>query len=395
MSRYVRRTLLYVAIALGIVFALLVALRDAPVLVESAPVTRAAFRVVVEAEGRSRVRDRYLVTAPVAGYLSRVQVEPGDPVERGEALFAIHSAPAAPLDARMQRVLEASLERSAVAFEAARMEQQAAEARAEFAASERTRMERLFEREQVARDAVEAARTEARATAAAARSAAFRADVARYERRLIEAALETGAGLGESVIHVQSPVSGVVLRRERESAGPVQAGAPVLELADLGTLEVEVDVLSADAVRIALGTPVEVVRWGGAGTLHGRVRRIDPAGFTDVSALGVEEQRVWVIVELTEPRERRRGLGDGYRVEARFVLRDEPDVLQVPTSALFRESDGWATFVIDGDRAVRRPVQVGARSGLVAEVLDGLGAGERVVLHPGDEIADGARVEVR
>ncbi|HEX7037231.1 MAG TPA: efflux RND transporter periplasmic adaptor subunit [Pseudomonadales bacterium] len=395
MNLRARRALLYAAIGVGIVLALVFAWRDPAVLVESATAERAPFRVVVEAEGRSRARDRYRVTAPVSGHLARVEVEPGDRVERGSPLFTIHSAPAPPLDVRTDRLLRAALERSKVALQAAQMEQEAADARAEYAAGERSRIERLFESGQASREAVDRARADARATAATARSAAFRADVARHEMLLIEAALEPAGDVGDSLIRVESPVSGVVLRRDRESAGPVQAGEAVLELADLESLEVEVDVLSADAVRLEIGTPVEITRWGGPGTLHGTVRRIDPGGFTDVSALGVEEQRVWVIVALSDPASRRRNLGDGYRVEARFVLRDDPDVLQVPSSALFRESAGWATFVIEGGRAVRRPVEVGARSGLAAEILGGLAAGERVVLHPGDEIADGTRVDVR
>jgi len=391
-----RRTLMLGSLGLLLLMALILALRDPPVLVDSAPVTRERFRVVVEEEGRSRVRDHYQVTAPVSGYLDRVTVEPGDIVDEHAPLFRIHPPPADPLDTRTRSQMEAALERGEMALEAARMDQQASEAQAEFAESELARLERLFQQQHVSREAVDRARAEARSSRAAARSASFRVDVARHEQELIRVSLISSGPTGEGApVVVEAPVPGVVLKRERESAGLVQAGAPVLQLADLDSLEVEVDVLSPDAVRLQPGMPVELERWGGDSVLRGTVRRIDPAGFTRVSALGVEEQRVWVIVGLAEPRKHWAGLGHGYRVEARFILRDQEDVLQVPGSALFREDGRWATYVIDGGRARHRVVDVGARSGLAAELLGGLEVGERVVLHPGDAIAEGTRVEVR
>ena len=391
-----RRTVMLGSLALLVVIALALAFRSPPVLVDVGVVTRERFRVVVEEEGRSRARDRYDVSAPVSGYLERVTLEPGDAVATQAPLFRIHPRPADPLDSRARSQMEAALERAAMALEAARMELEASEARAEFAESELARLERLFRQQHVSREQLERARAEARSARAAARSAAFRVDVSRHEQALIRVSLESSGRIGEGApVLVEAPVAGVVLTRERESAGLIQAGERVLQLADLDSLEVEVDVLSPDAVRLEPGMPVELTRWGGESTLHGTVRRIDPAGFTRISALGVEEQRVWVVVDLTGPRKHRSGLGHGYRVEARFILRDEANTLQVPASALFREGGQWAVYVIDGGRARRRDVEVGARSGLVAEIVGGLEVGEHVVLHPGDDVANGTRIEVR
>jgi HlyD family secretion protein len=186
-----------------------------------------------------------------------------------------------------------------------------------------------------------------------------------------------------------------VLKRFRESEGVVNAGDSLLEIGSPRTLEVEVEVLSFDAVRISPGTRVFFERWGGEKPLEGRVRTIEPFGFTKVSALGVEEQRVLVIADFTDPRELWERLGDGYRVEAVFVLWENEDVLQVPASTLFRYADGWAVFVIEEGRARRRVVEVGHRSGLTAEIVSGLTASERVIPHPGNEIEDGTELTVR
>jgi HlyD family secretion protein len=175
----------------------------------------------------------------------------------------------------------------------------------------------------------------------------------------------------------------------------VQPGEPVLVLGDLDSIEVEVDVLSPDAVRLRTGMAVELERWGGDGILPGRVRRVEPAGFTKISALGIEEQRVWVFVDIDAERERWRRLGDGFRVEARFVLSDESDILQAPAAALFREGERWGAYVIADGRAHYRAVTPGRRSGLSVEIVDGLTAGERVLLHPGQDIVDGTRVSAR
>jgi HlyD family secretion protein len=234
---------------------------------------------------------------------------------------------------------------------------------------------------------------------AALRAARHGVEVARYNLQAAQSVLQISAASpsGEPVdrVPVRSPINGRVLKAPRECAGPVRTGEALLEVGDPSQLEVAVDLLSADAVRIQTGTTVLFDRWGGDGQLEGVVRTVEPVGFTKVSALGVEEQRVLVIADFTSPPERWQRLGDGYRVDASFVLWQEQDVLQVPASSLFRSRGGWAVFVMEGGRAVLRPVEVGWRNGLVAQILGGVEAGERVINHPSDQVDDGRRVTSR
>jgi len=269
-------------------------------------------------------------------------------------------------------------------------------AQAELADRELVRVQRLVDQGHLSREALDRALAEARSASARLRTAQFQVDVARHERENAEAALTIAGGeVRSEPLKVTAPTEGVVLTRERQSAGRVQPGEPILTLGDLSSLQVEVDLLSPDAVRLSPGMRVELERWGGDEVLPGRVRRIEPAGFTHISALGVEEQRVWVIVDFDAQRERWKDLGDGYRVEARFILWEGDDVLQVPASALFREEKRWAVYVIEDGEAVRRTVTPGRRSGLLTEIQDGLEPGERVILHPGQDIEPGRRVEAR
>jgi HlyD family secretion protein len=194
---------------------------------------------------------------------------------------------------------------------------------------------------------------------------------------------------------IRSPVDGVVLRRVRESEAVVAPGEPLLELGDPAQLEIVSDLLSTDAVKVRPGNPVLIEQWGGDRTLRGRVRRVEPSGFMKVSALGVEEQRVNVLVDFEDPAEAWKALGDGYRVEVRIVVWESPDAVRVPTTSLFRKGDGWAVFAVEGGRARIRPVVVGRRNGLEAEVVSGVAPADRVIVHPGDRIVDGSRVAER
>ncbi|MDQ2075294.1 efflux RND transporter periplasmic adaptor subunit [Marinimicrobium sp. ABcell2] len=391
-----KRTLILTAVGAAVVIVIAYSFRAPAALVDSAVVERGHFQQVVEEEGRTRLPNRYQVSAPVAGYLSRVQLEPGDELAQGAELFRINPAPAVPLDARSRSQAEAALARAESALDAARTLVEAEQARAELAEAELERIERLVTEGHMPRESLDRAQAEARRAAASLRSARFGVDVARYERDSARASVAiVGGEQGQNPIPVNAPVGGVVLTRERQSEGMVQAGEPILTLGDLASLEVEVDVLSPDAVRLRPGMRVEIERWGGEENLPGRVRRVEPSGFTRFSALGVEEQRVWVIVDFDTRREHWQHLGDGYRVEARFILWEGSDVLQIPASALFREGDAWGVFVIENGRARHRSVTPGRRSGLMAEVRSGLSEGERVVLHPGQDIGEGSRVQTR
>ena len=365
-------------------------------LVETATVARGPLRVTVEEEGRTRVRDRYVLYAPVAGYLRRIALDVGDAVEAGAVLATLDPLRPAALDQRSRAEAEA---RVAVArAELARREAAArqAEAEAELAASEFARSESLLARSLVSRSQFDAAQSRKRAAEAAQRAAKAAIDVGRYEIDAALASLRYTAsgqpGRSLEAVPVRAPVAGRVLAIHQESAGAVESGQPLLEVGDPAGLEVVVEVLSRDAVRIAPGGRVLLERWGGETPLEGVVRTVEPTGFTKVSALGVEEQRVRVITDLASPPEAWQRLGDGYRVEASFVVWESADALTVPASALFRRDDGWAVFVVEGGRARERAVTSGHGSGLLTEVVAGLEEGTTVVVHPGDAISDGVRV---
>jgi HlyD family secretion protein len=287
---------------------------------------------------------------------------------------------------------------AASALHAASEQAHATTAAAQLATAELKRLQPLVGKGLISRGAFDKAATEVQTTAATRRSADFNVEVARYELQAAESVLEYTAGTsGEPAerVPVLSPVNGRILKLVRECEGPVRTGEPLLEVGDPAALEVEVDVLSADAVKIKPGMRVLFDRWGGEQPLEGIVRIIEPVGFTKFSALGVEEQRVLIISDFTSPAEQWQRLGDGYRVEARFILWHEDNILQVPASSLFRFYDGWAVFVIEGKRAKRREVNVGQRNGLSAQIIEGLTAGETVINHPGDEVGDGTRIKPR
>jgi len=370
-----------------------------PVMVEAVAAMRAPLAVSIEEEGRTRVIDRYIVSAPVDGVACRVQLEVGDPVEQGQVLLGITPLESQILDPRSRAQAKARVSAAESALRAAREEAQAATATQEYAITELERQRPLMEKGLVARDAFNRAETEAKTSAAAKRSADFNVDVASYDleaaRTTLQYSTATASGTPAERVPVRSPIDGRILKVQHECEGAVRTGDPLLEVGDPTVLEIEVDVLSADAVKIKPDMKVLFDRWGGEQPLQGRVRNIEPVGFTKISALGVEEQRVLVISDFTSPGEQWQRLGDGYRVEAQFILWQEDDVLQVPASSLFRYKQGWAVFVIDGNRASRREIKVGQRNGLNAQILAGVAPGEMVINHPSDAVEDGRSVKQR
>ena len=369
------------------------------VLVEAVVVKRAPMTVTIEEEGRTRVIDRFAISAPVDGVACRVQFDVGDPVEKGQTLLSISPLESRVLDPRSRAEAEARVAAAAAALESARHTADSAKATADFQALEVRRLRPLAGKGVVSREALDRAEMQLLTANATLRSAKHGVDVARYELQAAETALQYSAGTvtGEPAVRVpvRSPISGRILKLPRECEGPVRTGETLLEIGDPTQLEVEVDLLSADAVKLEPGMRVLFERWGGEQALDGVVRIIEPVGFTKISALGVEEQRVLVIADFTSPPEHWRRLGDGYRVEARFVLWHDDDVLQVPASSVFRYNDGWALFVVDKGRARRREVAIGQRNGLIAQILAGVEAGETVINHPSDEVEDGGRVTPR
>ncbi|WP_305042501.1 efflux RND transporter periplasmic adaptor subunit [Geoalkalibacter sp.] len=393
-----RRYVVYGLLVAGVALLLFLGFRPQPLLVDTEAVSRGPMARTIEEEGRTRVMHAYRVSAPLAGQVRRIALEPGDPVEAGQ-IVAVLDAQAAPvLDVRTIKAAEARVEAATAALEAARREGEAALAAALFAEAEHGRMRTLGEQRLVALNEVEAAAANAAAAQALRRAAEARVAGARHELAAARTALAFSGGqdpAASGVVALAAPVSGRVLRRFFESARVVAAGEPILDIGDPALLEVEVDVLSADAVRIAPGMKVLFERWGEAEPLEGRVRRVEPGGFTKVSALGVEEQRVLVIADFIAPAQRWARLGDAYRVNARFILWETQETLRVPLSALFRHGEGWALFVVEESRARLREVEVGERGGRFAEVREGVASGARVILHPDRQLEDGRRVRPR
>lgn len=390
-SRKVQAGLLLVAALIA------VALWPRAVPADLATATRGPLLVTVDEEGETRVRERFVVSAPVPGQVLRIELEPGDPVKRGDAVASVRPAPPALLDARSRAEAQAAVESARAAVGQAQAQKKRAEPTAALALSELERVRDLFERGIVPQRELDARDAEARGAQEALRAAQFAAVSAEHQLEMAQARMVQatgGAGAGLPVV-LRSPIDGVVFKRVRESESVVAAGEPLLELGDPARLEIVSDLLSTDAVRVRPGARVLIEQWGGDRTVHGRVRRIEPSGFMKVSALGVEEQRVNVIVDFEDPAEAWKALGDGYRVEVRIVIWEGQDVLKVPTSSLVRQGDAWAVFAAASGRARLRKVELGRRNGLEAEVLSGLEAGQQVVVHPSDTLADGSRIAPR
>jgi HlyD family secretion protein len=381
--------------AVAIVVAILaVALWPSATDVDVATVVRGPMQVTIDEEGETRVRQRFVVSAPVMGRVERIELEPGDRVVRGKTVVARLTAAASPLiDPRSQSELNAAVAAAGAAVGQAQADRARAAAMLTRARSTLRRLETLLTAGAISGDELEAAQTQVKSAEEAARAAEFTVARADHELQLARARLRPSAPGGRPV-EVVAPVDGVVLKRFRESASVVPVGEPLLEIGDPASLEIVSDLLSTDAVRVSPGDAVLVEQWGGSEPLNGRVRRVEPSGFMKVSALGVEEQRVNVIVDFADEAEGGR-LGDGYRVEVRIVIWRDGSALKVPVGSLFRRGDGWAVFVVDRGRVRRQPVTLGERNDLEGQVLDGLTEGQTVVLHPPDTLADGVKVRVR
>lgn len=373
--------------------AVYLSLAPAIVEVETVSVVRAAMRVTADEEGETRLRRRFVVSAPVSGRVLRIESRPGDTVSAGQTVAVIQPAAPTPLDVRTESTARAQASAASAAVARAQAERQRLNVELKQAEADAARARTLYESGAGSREMAEqaAARAAGLSEAVAAAESAVRA--AEFDAAAAKAALISrgDAATGREVT-VTAPIGGHILRRLQESEAVVPAGSPLIEIGSLDDLEIVADFLSTDAVRIKPGADVTIDRWGGAGTLAGRVQRVEPSGFMKISALGVEEQRVNVVIDFVDPRERRASLGDGFRVEVRVVVWESASALTVATSSLFRTEGEWSVFVVDGDILRRRVVKIGQRNEQVAEVLEGLQEGDRVVAYPGESLTDGTKI---
>lgn len=370
-----------------------------PVPVDLGPVARLPMEVTVDEEARTRVRHVYTVSAPLTGTLLRVDREAGDSVTSNETVVAIMRATVPSLhDPRLHQELQSSLAAADAALKLAESERSRIEAALTYSRAELARAQSLASQGAVSRTTLDKMIADAKVNEAALASAIAEIEVRRNERASAAARLqnpvdEHGTSSG-CCIEIHAPVTGQVLKVIQESEAVVAAGTPLIDIGNMKDLEIVAELLSSDAVQVEQGDLVHIDGWGGL-AVEGRVRRVEPAGFLKVSALGIEEQRVRTIIDFTDPAERWQQLGHDYRVIVHVVIWKGEDVLTVPVSALFRVNDNWAVFKDVAGRARSTLVVIGHRNSRIAEVTSGLSANDRVVLHASDRVTDGARVAQR
>lgn len=388
------RRILLVLFGLSIMALAIWALMPRPVEVEVAAIQPRTIAVTVQDEGIAEIREVFVVSAPLEGQLQRIGLHPGDPVTAGETVVAA-IGPVAPalLDARARAVAEAGLAAAGAAVDLARAQVAQAEAMLAFRTSEADRAAALFDRAAIARHLLDVAHLE-RDTAAAALESARASLTARERERDSAAAVLDGSGPTATTaccVNLKAPVSGRIIRVLAEDDQVVRPATPILEIGDPSDLRIRVGLLSRDAVRVRPGATARITGWGGP-DLAAEVERIEPAAMTRVSALGIEEQRVEVLLRLTGDPQDWNALGHGYRVTVQITLMTVPDTLSIPVGALFRDGSDWATFAVQDGRARLRTITLGERNELFAQVLGGLTVADKVILHPSDLVADGVAV---
>jgi HlyD family secretion protein len=388
-----------ILLAIGVVALVAVtawALRPRAIDVETAEARRGAFEQTVSDDGKTRVRERYVVSAPLAGRLERIALRAGDTVDKGQVLALLTPTAPAFLDARTSRELQGRIGAVQALLARARAETLKYAAQRDQAQADLERQARLAKEGFVSETAREQASLALRTAERTLDAARYAEDAARHELAQARAALALyQSGEAGAKWEVTSPVKGAVLKVVQESEGAVALGAPLVELADPKGLEAVVDVLSQEAVGIRPGMPARIELGQGVAPLAARVRLVEPAAFTKISALGVEEQRVNVVLDFVEPLDKLQTIGDAFRVEAHVVVFRQENALKAPVGAIFRDGEGWAVFTVDDNRARKRTLKVARRNGVEAMIEDGLQPGERMVVYPSDALKHGARVSVR
>lgn len=397
MSGSLRRGMAFVG-AFLVIAAVVWWVRPEPVRVDFGEIRRGPLTITVRDEGMTRIRERFEVSTPLAGRLLRITLDVGDPVVAEQTILA-RMEPTLPslLDPREVAAAEARVRAAERRLEVAKLRYDTARVEAEHAESERVRLYQLKSKDAVADAELDRAELQARLFAHAYRASQYAIEISEYEYELEKSALvltksDSTAGPDGMELVIRAPIAGRVLRLHHENSAVIPAGTVLMEIGDPRDLEVVVDVLSRDAVRIWPGAAVLIDAWGGVQPLGGRVRYVAPSGFTKVSALGVEEQRVNVVIDLEEPAERRESLGDQFRVEAEIIVWQADSVLTIPTAALFRGDQNWAAFVVRNGLAELRNLEIGQMNDSLAEVVSGLEPGEIVVVYPSDRVRHGARV---
>ena len=393
----IRRNGLVIAVAAIAVAAIVYGFWPTPVEVDTAIVERGSFEITVNDDGETRIREKYIVTSPVAGKLQRVELQEGDIIRQGETpLVRIEPRDPDPLDARSQAESEARVRAAEANKQVAEARRVQAEEAAKLARDIYDRSLELIQKDTIAQEEFDRSEHGWRMAEADLRSADFSVQVANFELQLAKAALvHTNPDAVEDlnpVMVIRAPIDGRVLRVFTEDAGVVAPGVQIMELGDPRDLELEIDVLSSAAVRIKPGANVHIEHWGGDGALEGIVRMVEPAAFLKISALGVEEKRVNIIADFREPFEDRQTLGDGYRIEARIVVDTAEEVVKVPAGALFRHNGAWHVYKVETGRAALQHVDVGKSNGEETEIRKGLTPSDVVILHPTDKVAHGVRI---
>lgn len=396
-GKHLIRRLLPWALGIGILALVVAGLKPKPIEIETGIVARGPLTVRVSEEGKTRIRNRYVVAAPVAGRMRRVPLKPGDEVKAGDTLLTTIEPMVAPLlDPRARVQAEAVVSMKEAARKQAMQTLEAQQAALKMAEADRDRIRAVQRAGTISEADRDRAEGDASIKGSEARATEFALQVLDYELAQARAALERpDASTAGNLVEVKSPVSGRVLKVMQESEMVVTPGLAILEVGDPADLEIEAEILSRDAVTIRPGDAVSVEQWGGAVPLSGRVRRVEPAGFTKISALGVEEQRVIVLCDLVNPPPEAKALGDRYRVEVRVAVWHSDDVPVVPSGALFREGNAWKTFVFRDGKAKLVSIEAGHTDGRTTEILSGLNSGDEVLLHPPDTVKAGSSVRKR
>lgn len=394
--RFSLKTLLWGTLLIAVAMVVVLAMFPKPVDVQVSSVVSGPLRVTVQEDGKTRIREKYTVSAPVSGRLSRIELNEGDFITEKTLLAVILPSDPAILDKRTAAEANARVQAAESAVLRAQSRQQQAKINLELSESKFDRAKRLHPVGAISQDEYDIAESERLAAAQAIETASFDAEISKFELKMAKAALDQFAADDADIIvepfEIDSPIAGRVLRVFQESSTVVAVGTPLIEVGDPKNLEMEIDVLSTDAVKIQSGAEVTIEHWGGGSPLKGNVRVVEPGAFTKISSLGVEEQRVNVIADFNEPPERIATLGDGYRIEARITVNQLDKAILVPNSALFRHDRRWHVLVVENGRAMLRPVETGLQNESQTQVVEGLDEGDSVIEYPSDKLSPGTAV---